>query len=208
MGDQIPLAPLDDSQRRGKSVAPHAATPPRRGFIYNLLAATVGGLAGLAPVAAGLAVFFDPLRRKKGAGGMIPVATLTSLPDASKGDALIGRFPVITDRDDAWNHYPKEPVGSVYLVVPKGTTEIRALQATCPHLGCAVDVQQAEGQTIFRCPCHTSSFELDGKRILPCVSPRDMDDLPIEVRDVGGRKEVSVHFMKFQPGLTEKKVKA
>ena len=183
--------------------------PPRRSFFYHLITGAIGLVVGLVPLAAGLAVYFDPLRRNKNqAGGMLPVATLDKLPDASKGDVLIGRFPVIADRVDAWSRYPKEPIGGVYLVMPKGAKEPIALHATCPHLGCAVDLQQTPERTIFKCPCHTSEFELDGERIMPCVSPRNMDSLKCEVRPSDGRLEVLVQFENFQPGIEAKKVKA
>lgn len=185
------------------------AEPPRRSFFYHLVTAVVGGVVGLVPLAAGLATYFDPLLRKKSkAAGMLPVTTLDKIPDASKGDVLIGRFPIMADRNDAWNKYPNEPVGGVYLVVPKGTHEVKALQMTCPHLGCAVDVQTTGDTTIFKCPCHTSAFTLTGERIMPCVSARNMDELKCEVKTVGGKEEVFVQFQNFQPGLEEKKAKA
>lgn len=183
--------------------------PPRRSFLYHAITAIIGGIVGLVPLAAGLATYFDPLLRKKaGAKDLLPVTTLDAIPDASKGDVLIGRFPIVADRTDAWNMYPQEPVGGVYLVVPKGTNQVKALHATCPHLGCAVDLQDNGGTQIFKCPCHTSAFELNGERIMPCVSPRNMDELKCEVRPVGGKQEVLVQFQNFQPGLEEKKAKA
>jgi menaquinol-cytochrome c reductase iron-sulfur subunit len=185
------------------------AEPPRRSFLYHALTAVVGGIVALVPLAAGLATYFDPLLRKKSkADAMLPVTTLDKIPDASKADVLIGRFPIMADRNDAWNKYPNEPVGGVYLVVPKGTHEVKALQMTCPHLGCAVDVQSTGDTSIFKCPCHTSAFTLTGERIMPCVSARNMDELKCEVKTVGGKQEVFVQFQNFQPGLEAKKVKA
>lgn len=215
--DDIPLAPDGPPLRKGQTppVVPqhgHGAPfqePPRRSFFTQALAALIGGLVGLVPLVAGVAVYLDPLRRKKGKASAVPVTTLDALPDASQSDAFVGLYKIVANRQDAWNLYPNEPVGAVYLVVPKGTKQVKALNATCPHLGCFVDLQQKpDGDYSFKCPCHTSAFKGDGTKIEPCVSPRDMDELECvtKPRD-GGGFDVSVVFENFQPGLEEKKPK-
>lgn len=197
------------SPASGKGAHASFPEPARRSFLYQAATAVVGAAVAVPPLLAGLMVYLDPLRRKSAAGAMRPVTTLDKIPGAASGDVLIGRFPIVADRVDAWNIYPNEPVGGVYLVVPKGSDKVKALHATCPHLGCGVDLREAEGGGFsFKCPCHTSAFNGDGSRIMPCVSPRDMDQLECEVADVGGRKEIRVKFENFQPGLTDKKVKA
>ena len=217
--DDIPVAPLEKPPRPGTSAAGkipakpgHAPVPEgsRRGFLYNMFTALMAGLVAVVPVAAGLAVYFDPIRRKSKLGGLLPVTTIDKLPDSSKGDALIGRFQVLADRVDAWNVFPNEPIGGVYLVVPEGKNEVVALHATCPHLGCAVDIQdKGDGKFMFKCPCHTSAFTSDGQRIMPCVSPRDMDVLECELKPApGGGQEVLVKFQNFLPGIEAKKVKS
>ena len=210
--DDIPLAPLSGPSRPGSSAAHGRGAPPveppRRNFVVSFLAAVIGGLVGLVPFAAGVATYLDPLRRSKASGGAIPVTSLDKLPDSSAGDVLLGQFPVVADRSDAWNLYPKERIGSVYLVVPKGSKKIKALNTICPHLGCAVDTQSASGLTKFYCPCHTSSFSLDGERIMPCVAPRAMDELECVTTERDGRIEVAVVYQNFQPGLEQKKVKS
>jgi menaquinol-cytochrome c reductase iron-sulfur subunit len=211
--DDIPLAPLTPSPRPASTIRPMGAPgqgplPVRRGFLYQMIAGAVGALAGVVPMAAGLAVYFDPLRRSKVAGKPIPVTALDAIPDATTGDVLIGQFPIIADRTDAWNLYPNERIGSVYLVVPKGGKEVKALNTICPHLGCAVDTQRTSDKTIFYCPCHTSSFTLDGQRIMPCVAPRSMDELECQVESRDGRYEVSVVYQNFLPGLAVKRAKS
>lgn len=209
--DDIPVAPLHDSPRLrpgGPAGSAKPIEPPRRSFFYKMLAALIGTVAGVVPAAAGVLMYLDPMRRTKAAGKAQPVTMLDSIPDASNGDVLIGQFPIVADRKDAWNLYPNERVGSVYLVVPKGTKEIKALNTICPHLGCAVDTQRTGEETKFYCPCHTSSFTLDGERIMPCVAPRSMDELQCTVTPRDGRFEVSVVYQNFLPGLEEKKVKS
>lgn len=209
--DDIPVAPLHDSphKRPGGAAGPaKLAEPPRRSFFYQFCAAAIGALAGVVPLAAGVAAYLDPLRRTKAAGKAQPVTTLDAIPDAKDGDVLIGQFPIVADRKDAWNLYPNERIGSVYLVVPKGEKRIKALNTICPHLGCAVDTQRTGEETKFYCPCHTSSFTLDGERIIPCVAPRSMDELECQVAERNGRYEVSVVYQNFLPGLEDKKAKS
>lgn len=181
---------------------------PRRSFLVEAAAAILGGLVAIVPLAAGLGVYLDPLRRKKAKGSAVPITTLDKLPDASKQDQLIGIYKISANRQDAWNLYPNEPVGSVYLVLPKGKSEVVALNGTCPHLGCFVDVNQSPDGYSFLCPCHTSAFHGDGSRIMPCVSPRDMDSLVVrQNKKSDGTIDISVEFENFQPGLAEKKPK-
>lgn len=216
-----PKAPATGSSPAGKSAGHSAGShstlgghstpagaPPRRSFIVEVAAAIIGGIVGLVPLAAGVAMYLDPLRRKKAKGSAVPITTLDKLPDSSKEDVLIGIYKISANRQDAWNLYPNEPVGSVYLVLPKGKQEVVALNGTCPHLGCFVDVKQSQAGYSFLCPCHTSAFHGDGSRVMPCVSPRDMDSLVVKQdKKPDGTIDISVEFENFQPGLAEKKPK-
>lgn len=185
-------------------LAPEATIYPaidgRRNFFSEALAVAIGAFVGLVPLAAGLMVFFDPLRRRAGAGEFIRIAPLDSLPD----DGVPRQFPVVADRDDAWNHYDAQPLGSVFLRRAGGKVE--ALNAVCPHLGCMVDfIGQRQ---IFRCPCHNSLFEPDGQRIIPpdgnCPSPRSLDPLEAQVRGEGAAATLWVKFQNFRTGTPER----
>ena len=178
--------------------------PERRGFLVSASAAVIGGVVGLVPAAAGLAVFVDPLNRKSQVGQFIKVADLKEVP----ADSTPRPYQVIMDRSDAWNLYPREPVGVVYLWRHSDGDVPHAVTATCPHLGCFVDFQNGDGKrpSVFQCPCHDSKFEPDGKRIDPdhCPAARDLDTLDVEVRD----QEVWVKFQKFIGGREEKTIEA
>lgn len=185
---------------------------PRRGFIAKFLATIIGSVLGLAPLAAGLVVYFDPLRRAGRKTIPIKLTTLDSLPD----DGIPRQFPVLTDRQDAWNLYNNEPIGAVYLVREPGSSKVVAFNATCPHAGCLVDFQTQKKQ--FACPCHKSAFTVTGERIDPqhCPSPRDLDTLECDVRSVANAanpgqppvQEVWVEFQNFQITKAEKIPKA
>jgi menaquinol-cytochrome c reductase iron-sulfur subunit len=175
--------------------APPAADLERRGFLTRLGAVFCGGLIGLLPLASGLVVFLDPLRRRSAQGRSIRVATLDALPD----NGTPAQFPVIADRTDAWNRYPAEPIGAVYL--RRSGEKIECFSAICPHAGCFVGFNAAAKQ--FRCPCHTSAFELDGTRIEPSPSPRNMDTLELDDEKLA-QGEIWVKYQNFLTGKPDK----
>jgi Rieske Fe-S protein len=178
----------------------HAAEPstatvePRRGFVAKATALVLGALAYAGPALAGLAAFFHPWGQKGQAGQFVRLATLDALPE----DGTPRKFAVVMDRTDAWNRFPKEPVGAVYLR-RTGSNAVEALQVVCPHAGCFIDFDSEK--KIFYCPCHLANFELSGKRTEGKFdSPRDMDTLDVEVRD----KEVWVKFQTYQTNTPKK----
>jgi menaquinol-cytochrome c reductase iron-sulfur subunit len=125
----------------------------------------------------------------------VRVATLEALP----ADGVPRKFPVLADREDAWNKFQRVPVGAVYL---RRTAEgkLEALNVVCPHAGCFVDFIAARGK--FLCPCHNSTFAVDGA-IADAKSPaaRGLDSLTVELRN---EREVWVKFQNFEAGKAVK----
>src|SRR6185436_8802440 len=114
-------------------------------------------------------------------------------------DGLPRKFPVIAAKVDAWNRFEAAPIGAVYL---RRTADgkVEAFNAACPHAGCFVDF--SESKKCFQCPCHDSSFALDGKIANPgSPSPRALDSLTVKVDDDGA---VWVTFQNFQAGRADK----
>lgn len=193
------------------SSGPTASVPasldnPRRGFLKKAAAVVIGGVVGLVPALAGLATFLNPLRpsvksKQRPAGfrddGFCKVAPFDSLPDG-----VPQAFQIIADRHDAWNTYPQEPIGAVYLC-KRSADKVQAFNVTCPHAGCAVDYK-AEKKA-YHCPCHNSSFTLDGVRDEKSPSPRDLDSLECEIGDDG---QVWVKYEDFKTGDKHKNPKA
>ena len=171
-------------------------TPDRRGFLKRATAGVLGILSLLAPIGAGLAVLFDPLKRKSaGAASAVQVTTLAALPD----DGIPRKFAVISSRVDAWNRSSATPIGAVYLRREKGKS-IKALNVVCPHAGCFVDYRA--GAHNYLCPCHNSTFALDGAINDPkSPSPRGLDELEVEIRN---ENEVWVKFQNYRAGVAEK----
>src|ERR1700735_3953939 len=132
-----------------------ATRTDRRAFFKKSLALAAGGIAVLVPVLAALVVVTDPLRRKaSAAGSAIRVTTIQALPN----DGVPRRFPVLAAKTDAWNRYANVPVGAVYL--RRTNDKVEALNVVCPHAGCSVEFSAGHDQ--FLCPCHHSSFKVDG----------------------------------------------
>jgi quinol---cytochrome c reductase iron-sulfur subunit, bacillus type len=196
----------------GHSAPPAArpADPPRRSVLAGLAAVVIGGLISLFPLGAGALVFLDPiLKRKPKAGGegakeegrpFRRVATVEALP----ADGTPVQVPVIADLTDAWSREPNQPIGAVYLR-KLADNKVECFNAICPHAGCFV--AYSGDRKVFQCPCHTSSFELDGKRILPSPSPRDMDGLAIDEEKLKKEGEVWVQFVNYYPGHEEREAK-
>ena len=180
-------------------------SPDRRNFITKFLTVAIGSCLGLVPAFAGLAVFFDPLRSRKkqangsdsgGREGFINVAHLDLLEVGTPRRAV-----VVADRTDAWNFFPDEPVGAVYLYRDEND-KVKAYNVVCPHAGCSVDYDGE--RKLYQCPCHDSSFNLDGslaKKSSP--SPRGLDQLEVDAGKLA-KGEVWVKYEKFLGGTAEK----
>jgi menaquinol-cytochrome c reductase iron-sulfur subunit len=179
-------------------VKPHCQScsgPDRRGFLKKAAASVIGAVITVVPFAAGLAVWLDPLRRKGGAGQLVRVASLSALPE----DGIPRKFAVLASRVDAWNKSPESAIGAVYLRREKGAMP-RAFNVVCPHAGCFVDYMASKDS--YLCPCHNSTFALDGKINDPkSPSPRGLDELEVEVRENG---DILVKFQNFRAGVSEK----
>lgn len=153
------------------------------------------GLLGLAPVAAGVSVLLDPLRRGKTGNDFIKITNLGAVPS----DGSPRKFPVVSSKTDAWNKYPEVPIGAVYLR-KTGDREVRAFNVICPHAGCFVDYQAKRNG--YFCPCHNSTFALNGSIADPkSPSPRGLDSLEVEIRN---GNEIWVKFQNFRAAIQEK----
>ena len=169
---------------------PPNASEDRRTFFKKVLAVAIGTLIVIVPSAAGLTVLFDPLRRKTNKAEFLPVTNLDALPD----DDLPHAFQVVADRRDAWNMYPAQRIGAVYL--RRSKDKVTAFNVVCPHLGCFVDTA-ADGS--FKCPCHNSTFTKNGDLVAGSVSPRGLDELEVDQNSLK-QGIVKVRFQNYQAG--------
>lgn len=180
----------------------------RRPFLVRILTAILTGVAVLFPFAAGGALVFDPLRRRRRGiwpdgpadDTVVRVGPLDLLP----ADGVPRMFVLTTDRNDAWTRVPHQRIGAAYLSRDdtEGEPRVTAFTAACPHLGCTVDYD-ADAKA-FACPCHKAAFAADGSR-RSGPSRRGLDRLEVELRpDEAGRKIVYVAFQRFRPGIEER----
>jgi menaquinol-cytochrome c reductase iron-sulfur subunit len=185
---------------QGESAHGPPSVEERRGFMGTSVAAgAVGAIISLFPLGAGSLVLLDPVRRRRAAGNegskaFMRVATVDSLP----ADGTPVQVPVIADLTDAWNREANQPIGAVYLI--REDSEVKCFNAICPHAGCFVSF--VGERKVFLCPCHTSSFELDGSIISPSPSPRPMDELDVDPEKLK-EGEVWVRFVNYLPGKHE-----
>jgi menaquinol-cytochrome c reductase iron-sulfur subunit len=175
-----------------ESPSPEPA-PDRREFLKSAACLVAGGCALAAPLGAVVVVLANPLRAK-GVPQAVKLTVLSSL--AINGPPKF--FQVVTGRRDAWTQFPANAIGAVFLRrVSEG--EVIAFNASCPHLGCAVEFQGK--RDAFYCPCHDSEFAKDGAVKGKSPSLRGLDTLRVEIREGA---EVWVYFENFKTGIAEK----
>jgi menaquinol-cytochrome c reductase iron-sulfur subunit len=134
----------------------------------------------------------QPLRMK-GPPVDVKLTTLDALPAGGSPKF----FQVVSERRDAWTQFPRQAIGSVFLL-RTGENEVTAFNASCPHLGCAVEFH--EDRKAFYCPCHDSTFAKSGEVVGVSPSRRGLDTLEVVVRDGA----VWVKFQNFKAGVPEK----
>ena len=88
-------------------------------------------------------------------------------------------------------------LGAIWVI--REGEKIRAMSASCPHLGCGIELN--DDKKSFNCPCHASRFALSGAPETG-PSPRPMD--PLATRVVDGWLEVD--FRRYRDGTAELQV--
>jgi len=163
----------------------------RRELFKKLASGVIGLGLVLVPLGAGIVFLLDPLRRGSQKRGFKRVASAEGLPLG-----VPRSFTVSGTRSDAWETAEEVPIGAVYLI--RQPQEIQAFQVTCPHAGCFVDYDPANQR--FLCPCHESSFNLDGSLKDPrSPAPRGLDRLEVKVQG----SDVLVRYQEFRRGIRE-----
>lgn len=180
--------------------------PERRSFLTGLSAISLGTVVAIFPFASGWGVVTNPLRRGKSDeqggsedDGFVRICPLDSVPK----DGVPHAFVVMADVVDAWTRSLNQRIGEVFLMRGEtdGKPQVTAFTATCPHLGCAVEFDNAESR--YECPCHESGFAKDGKKLFG-PSLRGLDSLDAEIRGESGSQEVWVRYERFRAGIAEK----
>ena len=150
----------------------HISDPPvpterRRALVLfvNTAVALIGG--GLAAV---LGAFAFGSRANASQGRWSRAGTTSDL----KPDEPVPRVLSVS-RVDGW--YRARARETVFLVWD-GEKTIRAMSATCTHLGCQVQWQVKEKK--FRCPCHGGVYAADGT-VLAGPPPRPLQTIEARI---------------------------
>ncbi|WP_437734698.1 ubiquinol-cytochrome c reductase iron-sulfur subunit [Sorangium sp. So ce1335] len=173
--------------------APLGAPPPeeRRGALKALVA--IGGLAYAGALAAPAATFLaGPAAAGGSAGGRERWVRVGRLDDLPPGEPR--RLKVIGEERDAFTVAKDQMLGAIWVI--REGEKIRAMSASCPHLGCGIELN--DDKKSFNCPCHASRFALSGAPETG-PSPRPMD--PLATRVVDGWLEVD--FRRYRDGTAE-----
>jgi Rieske Fe-S protein len=147
----------------------------------RVLAMFVGTVVGGLGVALGaLAAAVAAPRRPRNAGGVWRrAAALTDLTANVPYPAIVH-----VAIEDGWR---RARVPQTVFLIWDGKTAVRALSATCTHLGCRV-AYDAETER-FACPCHGGYYDRSGRVV---AGPPPSPLAPLEARADAERDEVTV----------------
>ncbi|MEQ9409753.1 MAG: Rieske 2Fe-2S domain-containing protein [Fuerstiella sp.] len=189
---------------------PSEASPTRRNMLLDVITAVISFLLIAVPSTLAGIFYLDPiLRRKKASSGsegdsLDGFIKLDVTRDVIPDDGRPVAVTVMATLDDAWNRFRDVPVGSIWLR-KQADGQIIAFNSICPHLGCSVNYRRSEGD--FFCPCHTSSFDLDGNKTNE-IPPRDMDSLSLvtasEAKPDPEGQELWLKFQNFRGAIDQK----
>ncbi len=166
------------------------ADADRRKFL-KVATCALGGGAGLIIAAPVVRLVLDPAGKQTVTSPSEPL----DLGDASRFElgAPPTRVEIVAPMiQDAWIAARDVVLGAAWIRrTGKGTEELDARSAICPHLGCAVGWDPAK--STYLCPCHDSRFAITGEK-LTGPSERGLDTLPIDVDEAGRLKLTWVRY--------------
>lgn len=151
---------------------PHEAavdvSPTRRNFYILLINGIMGVIGALLAIPAAVYLLFPPKARK--GTQWVKTADISMLSVDKPTEISFQRtradgWQLITEKTTAW-------------VVKQPDNQVVAFTPTCTHLGCAYHWDDASHT--FICPCHTSSFAIDGK-VLGGPAPRPLDRYEVKI---------------------------
>ncbi len=139
--------------------------PPaeRRNFLVSAIYG-LGGIISAAFAVPAIAYLFGPVKSRTKVEDWVDVADIAKLPIGEPSEILFQRrrvdgWKVVDEKVSAW-------------VVRENEEEVFALAPGCTHLGCAYSWIKDKKE--FLCPCHVSTFSVDGK-VTAGPAPRPLD---------------------------------
>ena len=137
----------------------------------NFFVAAIFGLTGLITAALGVpaaAYLLLPPRTRKD-GRWVEAGDISGLQIGTPEEMVFRRTRV-----DGWKVTSEKATAWVV----KNGSDVVAFAPQCTHLGCAYHWEEQTKE--FLCPCHTSTFSLDGQ-VLSGPAPRPLDRYEVKV---------------------------
>src|SRR6476660_9458272 len=147
---------------------PMPADDNRRTFFLTAIYGLWGLMSAALAVPAAIYLLLPPRARKT--AGWVQAAEVDQVPPQTPTEVTfrhnrVDGWKMISEKTTAW--LVKSPDNKVVAFAPQ-----------CTHLGCAYHWD--EGNHNFLCPCHTSTFGIDGK-VLSGPAPRPLDRYEVKL---------------------------
>ena len=137
--------------------------PDRRSFHVSVIYAMWAVITGALSLPAAIYLLIPP-KSKKNTSGWIEAGDISQLKPNVPEEFVFRR-----NRLDGWKVTSEKTTA---WVIKQGDADVVAFTPQCTHLGCAYSYDEKNKE--FLCPCHTSTFGLDGK-VLTGPAPRALD---------------------------------
>jgi menaquinol-cytochrome c reductase iron-sulfur subunit len=138
--------------------------PDRRGFHTTIIYALWAVITGAISLPAAVYLLATPKSKKESGSGWVEAGDVTQLKPNVPEEFVFRR-----NRLDGWKVTSEKTTA---WVIRQDDTQVVAFTPQCTHLGCAYSYDEKNRE--FLCPCHTSTFGLDGK-VLTGPAPRALD---------------------------------
>ena len=142
----------------------------RRTFYLEVIYGLWAVIAAAFALPAGVYLFFPPKAKK--AGDWVDIGELSQFQPKDPEEVIFRR-----NRVDGWKISSEKTSA---WVVKTTENSITAFAPQCTHLGCAYHWD--EGMKNFLCPCHTSTFDLQG-HVLSGPAPRPLDRYAVKIEN-------------------------
>jgi menaquinol-cytochrome c reductase iron-sulfur subunit len=140
----------------------------RRGFHMAMIYGLWGVITSALTLPAAVYLLFPPKPQRS--NNWVDAADLTQIQPKIPEEVVFRR-----NRVDGWKVNSEK---STAWVVKVADNQAIAFAPQCTHLGCAYHWDEANKN--FLCPCHTSTFDIDGN-VLSGPAPRALDRYQVKV---------------------------
>ena len=119
----------------------------------------VGGIVSSLPIAIAACAPAEQAQNTDATSSTMAQSPSASAPPRPDGFLAVGTMADLSKNGQIAD--PKSAVGNLLVIPdPAHTSQVIAVNPTCPHAGCTVAWKKDE--TAFACPCHGSKFTSSG----------------------------------------------